>query len=240
MRLPDSTAAVAARTTGPACERARVLLASAADEALGPADMVLVRAHVAGCRECGLFESALGRALEGLPALAVLVPGPLFAAEVLARTSRRPASPAWAARARAAWQGVVRRPRFAWEAAYVCTLCWLLVFVDLIAALDWTTARVGAAARTAVPARIETAQVHVKTLRDQVVGEVARTAEGLVEAGRASATGAARTWQQQAAAWAMDQASAFADRLSSSWNTMAAWFAALFTEPPPAPARYSK
>lgn len=250
----DLTAAVAARTTGSACDRARVLLASAADEILDAADSALLRGHVGGCSDCRRFESALRSALATLPTLAELDPGPVFVAEVLARTSRSPASSSWADRARAAWQGVVRRPRFAWEAAYVCTLCWLLVFGHPVAALDWTTATVSAAARSAVPVKIQAAKVRVTSLRDQVVGDVARAAEGIVEAGRVSAKDAARTWQERAARWAMDEVSAFADDLSSSWNSLVAWFGELFaelrpeplaqpsttTEPLPRQARYSK
>jgi hypothetical protein len=234
----DLTAAVADRTSGKACGRARGLMAGAVDEAPGRDDAALLREHVEHCEDCQAFEADLACALAGLPALAEMDPGPGFVPAVLARTSGRTARATWVDHARAAWQVVVRRPRFAWETAYVCTLCWLLVFGHPVAAFDWTTARVSAAAATAVPERLQSARGHVRALKDQLVVDVTRTAGGVVEAGRDRAEAAARTWQGRAMGWANDRAAAFVDDVVASWRAVVAWFTG--TEPSSAPVRSSQ
>jgi len=230
----DLTAAVAARTSGKACDRAHTLMAAAADDELGRDEVVLLRGHVACCVDCQAFEADLASALAALPGLAEMDPDPGFAAAVLAHTSRRPAPVTWADRARGAWQAVVRRPRFAWEAAYVCTLCWLLVFGHPVAAFDWTTARVSAAASTAVPERLQSVHGQARVLKQQLVNEVARTAGVVVDAGRTRAEVAARTWQEHAMAWMHARVATF----EASWRAIVAWLTE--TEPDSAPVRSSQ
>lgn len=69
-----------------------------------------------------------------LPLLAEIDPGPGFTEAVLAGTSRRPGPFGWRRRAQSwadAWGRLVRRPRFAWEAAWCATLL-LLPFAPLV------------------------------------------------------------------------------------------------------------
>lgn len=82
-----------------------------------------------------------------LPSLAEMDPGPGFAQRVFLATSRRPAGAAWRTRWAGAWRALIRRPRFAWEAAYVATVCWVLVFGNPVAAWEWSASNIGAIAK---------------------------------------------------------------------------------------------
>ncbi len=234
----DLTASVMARTTQGACDRARVLMAGAADGEPAGDEAALLAGHVERCPGCLAFGSDLARAMASLPMLADADPGLGFLEAVLARTSRRPAAATWADRARGAWQSVIRRPRFAWEAAYVCTLCWLLVFGQPVAALNWTTARVSASARTDVSAPLVEARGHAKAMTAGLLDGVARAASGVVEAGRSRAEQAARSWQERALAWAQREMSVFARDMAASWHALVAWLTG--TEPAPGPVRSSQ
>ena len=91
--------------------------------------------------------SGLEAVLRDLPLLAELDPGPGFAERVFLATSNTPEPRGWRARAAAAWWALVRRPRFAWEAAYVVTVCWVLVFGNPVSAIEWSAANLGTVAR---------------------------------------------------------------------------------------------
>jgi hypothetical protein len=223
-----------AATGGATCDRARELLASIRDMVLDPTDASLLAAHAARCLECRTFAATLASITEALPTLSEWDPGPGFAAAVLARTSLRPAEPTWGDWWRAAWQRLVQRPRFAWEAAYVVTLCWLLIFGQPITALDWTTARVSAVARETVPARVRVVQTRVVSWRDRVTADVDR-AVSVVETGRASMEKAASGAQRQATAWWTSLAADVVSLLESSWRAILS-----ATEPPGPPARSSE
>ena len=82
-----------------------------------------------------------------LPLLADMDPGPGFAERVLMATSRKPATEGWRTRVAGAWRAMVRRPRFAWEAAYVATVCWVLVFGNPVGAIEWSATSIRAVAR---------------------------------------------------------------------------------------------
>jgi hypothetical protein len=82
-----------------------------------------------------------------LPLLSDMDPGPGFAERVLMATSRKPAPERWRARVAGAWWAMVRRPRFAWEAAYVATVCWVLVFGNPVGAIEWSATSFRAVAR---------------------------------------------------------------------------------------------
>ena len=75
------------------------------------------------------WPASLGRLAEDLPALAGVEAGDRFVTELLGRTTgrRRPVE-RWAARLAAGWGEMLRRPRFAWEAAYVATFVAALLF----------------------------------------------------------------------------------------------------------------
>jgi hypothetical protein len=242
----DVAAPVMAATGGTPCDRARALLASSRDAALNATDADLLAGHAARCTECRMFAATLAAVTDALPTLAEWDPGPGFAAAVLARTSLRQADPSWGDRWRAAWQRLVQRPRFAWEAAYVVTLCWLLIFGHPINALDWTTARVSAVARETVPARVRVVQTRVVSWRERVSADVDRVVS-LVASGRESMGNTASVAQRQATAWWTSLAADVVSLLESGWRAMVAWVNELFTdlgvsatEPPGSPARSSE
>lgn len=121
--------AILARTSGPACGSARARLCDHADRLLAPVDDDLVRMHLEGCGECGGLASALARLAIDLPPLAEIEPEAGFLAGVLARTSRRET---FASRLAAgffeACRRLGRRPRIAWEGAYVGAIALLILF----------------------------------------------------------------------------------------------------------------
>ncbi len=243
---PPLDEAVLARTLGSPCDRAQHALAAAWDERLEAPAAARVAAHLAGCEECRLVEALLTATRSGLADLAEADPGPAFAAAVFARTSRRPPRRTWADRARAVGRGWLARPRFAWEAAYVLTLCWLLVFGNPIATFDWTTARVGAVAERDLPAPVQSAGARVQAWRDRLSLELSQVVSAVPDP-RALAAGTAAGLQARAAAWTERVAAAVWGWLTSAWQDVADWLVGLFvaplpaaTEPAPQPVRSSK
>jgi predicted anti-sigma-YlaC factor YlaD len=124
---PDLTRMILERTSGTACESSRDLLCDFADQSLASDDAELVRLHLDDCAECSALTGAITRLAEQLPELAELAPDAAFVDDVLARTL-----PWWPRMKRrfptlADFGGrMVRRPRFALEAAYVCTVMLVL------------------------------------------------------------------------------------------------------------------
>lgn len=239
------TAAVLAQTTGPACDRARLLLASATDDELAPDDRLLVGGHLDGCADCRAFAAVWDAVAASLPLLAELEPDASFVEDVLARTSRRPAWRWWADDVRAAWMRVVERPRFAWEVAYVCTLCWLLVFGNPIAAFDWTTARVGAVAKEAVIRSGQIPEIQtISEIRKSVPAwpgreDVVREAGRLVGDPAAIKSAAQSVWERSAA-WGGAQVALLFESLTSTWQSVVAWLDGFFTSQPATPATPSE
>jgi hypothetical protein len=117
------------RTSGPPCQRAEALLCDYVDGTLDDVDAELVRLHLGHCQPCQELAIALARMAEDLPALAEIWPGERFLDRVLAATLP------WPARLRRRvrlfgedWVALLRRPRIAWEAAYVGTMILALIF----------------------------------------------------------------------------------------------------------------
>lgn len=124
---------VLAETSGPACRRAGELLAGRLDRPLAdPLDRELLDLHLSDCGDCRALAGVLARLADDLPGLAEIRPDRDFVDDVLAATLparvrwRRRASSVWSRRF-AAW---ARRPRFAWEAAFVLTLALLPVLAS--------------------------------------------------------------------------------------------------------------
>ncbi len=224
---------VLTRTLGSPCERAQFRAAAAWDDEPGMPATQALAAHLADCAECRHVAALLASVREGLPGLAELDPGPGFAASVLLRTSRRPARVTWADRVRAVGRTLLARPRFAWEAAYVLTLCWLLVFGNPITAFDWTTARVGAAAARDLPAPVQSAGARVQAWR-------ARLSQGLVQVSssmpdpRVIVIEAATGLQARSSAWVGRLTSVALEWLTAAWRAITDWVAGAFSEPLPA------
>lgn len=134
----DLLGRVLAATSGPACDRAGELLASRLDEAepADPLERELLDLHLAGCQSCRELARVLALLAEDLPRMAEVRPDPGFVNDVLAatlplavrwrRSLSRSFSRSWSRR----WAGWLRRPRFAWEVAFVVTLLFLPVFAS--------------------------------------------------------------------------------------------------------------
>jgi hypothetical protein len=131
---PDLTAAVLSRTAGTACERAHELLPEHADDLLGDTiDGDLLADHLIHCADCAGLDRALRMLRNDLPLQARLDPGDAFTAAVISRTSDR-ATLEWSRRLTGLWESWVKRPRFAWESAYVAT-----AFLSVVLALQGTS-----------------------------------------------------------------------------------------------------
>lgn len=115
--------------------------------------------------------SGLDAVVRDLPLLADLDPGAGFAERVLLATSHRPAPTGWRARAAAAWWAVVRRPRFAWEAAYVVTVCWVLLFGNPVSAIDWSAANISTVAKERLAPPVRELRADLDELRARLAPE---------------------------------------------------------------------
>ena len=120
-------ASVLASTCGSTCAQARELLCGLADQTLVPGDRELLSLHLETCTGCRDTAAALRELAVDLPRLQELAPHSAFVDEVLAATL--PAGVRWRRWWARTWPQWVRRPRFAWETAYICTLILTLVFV---------------------------------------------------------------------------------------------------------------
>lgn len=224
---PGWAAGVGARTAGGACDRARMLVASAADGPIPTVDAALLQGHLGACHDCRVFEADWAAIGVALPAMAIVEPGPAFTASVLAATSRRPPRARWAAQTAAAWRALVSRPRFAWEAAYVCTLCWLLVFGNPIRAFDWTTARLGAVSEAAASSAATLSALRPAAPAAPAwwpsMDDVARLGEGWVDSRQVEAAVAAA--RQQVADWLDARVSDLFGLWHAIWTEVASWFA---------------
>jgi anti-sigma factor RsiW len=156
------------RTTGSACGSARELLVPLVDGDLPAAERELLELHLESCSGCRELRAVLVRMAEDLPRLAEADPGPGFVEGVLVRT-------AWADRARGAsrrtpplrrwwrrvgsgaWASLVRRPRFAWEAAYVLVLLLmpLIAWAELPGAAAEAVGRIGRAGGETVASTVQ-------------------------------------------------------------------------------------
>jgi hypothetical protein len=120
----DLASEVLARTSGPACERARQIVVEARGHDRDPMDRRLVDLHLDTCSACTAFVSTVAALGRDLPHLAAVDPGPTFLAAVLAATSGAAAPPP--AAAEPWWTRFVVRPRFALELAFVGSMAvWL-------------------------------------------------------------------------------------------------------------------
>jgi hypothetical protein len=177
-----------------------------------------------------------------LPALAEMDPGPGFTERVLLATSMKPAPEGWRSRLADAWLALVRRPRFAWEAAYVATVCLVLAFGNPVRAIEWSAANVGTAARERLAPPVQEFRADLESWRARLSAEP--PPPGSAAAPRAEAAPAAvRVWQA-AVEWLRLTSSSVIDAIALAWDAVAAWLggpedrpAQPQTEPPTGPAR---
>jgi len=192
------------RTSGPACRRAEELLAVApgpsgswagreeelpeartsdeAEDALSPVDRELLDLHLAGCAECRALAAALAELARDLPGLAEVRPDPGFVQEVL--TATLPAAVRWRRRWRPAWDRFrseswprwLRRPRFAWEAAFLLTLVALPIFAAPEAPLQAVPERAIELTRENPVAKLEAPMAELEARLGSAIRAVRRSA----------------------------------------------------------------
>lgn len=149
----DLLAGVLARTSGPACELARRLVAPAIDGELSAEERRLLSAHLGGCADCRRLSEAVERLGEDLPLLAETHPGPGFVDRVMRATL--PLAARWRRWWRRTWPAWIARPRFAWEAAWAGTLVLVLLFATPFSPLAAMPPRALELARSVPAARLE-------------------------------------------------------------------------------------
>jgi len=208
---PDLVAGILERTSGATCARVREELVLLVDGELLGERRELVELHLGFCPDCRELRGVLEDLAGDLVLLAEVDPGPDFVESVLERTVRadRPRSlagaegVAGAGRDRAAqvtparlrrwwkttWPALVRRPRFAWEAAYVLAL----VLTPLVASADLPERAADLAGRAGRAGAVTVADV-AQGFADRA-GGVAEQAECLGE----SADAELRTFQKRVA-----------------------------------------
>jgi hypothetical protein len=125
--MADLTAAILARTSGPACGRLRELACDFVDGTLPVADGDLVRGHLEHCPACQGLVAGLHAAALLLPAFAALDPGAGFTASVLHRTHSAAIQAPAPDPLLAGWARLMGRPRAALEAAYLATAAGLIL-----------------------------------------------------------------------------------------------------------------
>ena len=189
--------------------------------------------------------AGLDAILRDLPRLADMDPGLGFTERVLRATSMKPAPVGWRARASAAWRALVRRPRFAWEAAYVATVCWVLVFGNPVGAIEWSTASLGAVARERLGPPVNEFRGGLETWRATLKPEPAWARGTTAGATADPAPPVLRAWQA-AAERVHGVATSVAETFSTAWERVVEWFARILggpsnpsTEPPAGRARSS-
>ncbi len=120
---------VLARTTGSPCGRAEELISARADNNLEGVDTSLLAGHTSHCASCRSLATVMAWLPEPLQDLAEVDPGEAFTSATLK------AMLPWRQRAARRlrnlgeeWTSLMRRPRFAWEAAYIGAAIIGLVF----------------------------------------------------------------------------------------------------------------
>jgi len=172
--------------------------------------------------------------LRDLPLLAEMDPGAGFTERILQHTSRRVAPAGWRARASAAWGGLVRRPRFAWEAAYVATVCWVLVFGNPVGAIEWSATNIGAAAREHLAPPVKELRADIELWRTRLAPPAVPGQSGAVGPQAEAASPAARAWQAMAE-WLRLTTSSFIDAIARAWDSVAALIGGPADEAAPPP-----
>ena len=187
--------------------------------------------------------SGVEAVLRDLPLLADMDPGPGFTERVLLATSERTVPEGWRARAAGTWRNLVRRPRFAWEAAYVATVCWVLLFGNPVGAIEWSAANIGTVARARLGAPVEELRGDLETWRARLAPEPSPAVDSAASRPGERVPPVMQAWQA-AADWVRRVSSSFIDAIARAWDAVAARLggpedqeARPSTEPPADPAR---
>ena len=186
---PDLTTQVLARTSGPSCERAKENLCEFVDGGAGTVEAELIRMHISACADCALLSNVLVELTTDLPLLAEIRLDERFTADVLARTIPAPRKTAtWIDRLVQGLDQLMRRPRFAFEGAYVLTVLLLVVLGVPGALLAGAPSRVAetAARDIASPVRHTVVELGV-TVSDRAQRTLDSTGARVTEEARATA-----------------------------------------------------
>ena len=234
--------------SGLTCDQARALMLDPEGSTAGLAHRPDLAAHVAGCAGCqdwmGEFQrgalawadvpaadftdevlartSGVETVMRDLPLLADMDPGPGFAERVLLATSKHPAADGWRARAAAAWWAMVRRPRFAWEVAYVATVCWVLVFGNPVGAIEWSAENLGTVARERLAPPVRELRADLDAWRAKLAPEPQQAAPGAAEGRDAVASSPADRFWEAAVDWLRQTSSSLLDAVARLWDAVAA------------------
>jgi hypothetical protein len=174
--------------------------------------------------------AGLDAILRDLPLLADMDPGPGFTGRVLRATSVKRAPAEWRARVSAGWRALVRRPRFAWEAAYVATVCWVLLFGNPVGAIEWSATNIGAVARERLGPPVKELRGDLETWRATLKPEPASARGNPAGATADPAPPVLRAWQASAG-WVRGVATSVAEAFSTAWERVVEWFARVLGEP---------
>ncbi len=212
---PGMTRQILRETSGAPCESARKQLGEYVDRMLGLEDAELIRLHLSGCEDCSGLSSVMVRMSDDLPLLAELTPDAGFVEEVLAGTGqrRRPAI-SWAARLAASWTGLLQRPRFAWEGAYIGTMMFILLF-------GIPTSPLAGVSRMALDLLQKDLGPQIPASFAQIEGKVSSTVEG-----------AQQTWQVievKVTATSQQVRADVAARTTTTWEKITGYFGTLGT-----------
>ena len=250
------------------CEQARALMLDPGGPTADLARRPDLAAHVGGCAGCqdwmNEFQrgalawaevpaadftdevlartSGLEAVVRDLPLLADMDPGPGFTGRVLLATSKQAAAEGWRARAAAAWWAMVRRPRFAWEVAYLATVCWVLVFGNPVGAIEWSAANIGTVARERLAPPVRELRADLDAWRAKLAPAPAAAPGAAEGRGAAASSPADRLWEA-AVDWLRRASSSIVDAVARMWDAVAALAgdepddAAPATEPRDAPPR---
>lgn len=125
----DLIQSVLKKTSGGSCGQAHALLPDYVDKELSSAQRVLVDRHLEKCTSCQQIHRTMEELAEELSCLAEIDPGKSFTIECLLAfqlfENRSHPQKTWFRRV---WSHFLVRPRFAWEAAYVLTLAFFIIF----------------------------------------------------------------------------------------------------------------
>jgi hypothetical protein len=125
--------------------------------------------------------------------------------------------------------GWVARPRFAWEVAYVATLCWVLVLGGPVAAWEWSASKVASVAERELPERVLDLRVDVPSLKTALVSEAAPRV-GAVEGMAARLAGRMADLWRTGAAWIERLADQVRVALGAAWQRALTWFGEMWKD----------
>jgi hypothetical protein len=165
--------------------------------------------------------SGVEAVLRDLPLLADMDPGPGFTERVLLATSKQPVSEGWRARAAGAWRTLVRRPRFAWEAAYLATVCWVLLFGNPVGAIEWSAANIGTVARERLSAPVEELRGDLEAWRARFAPEPSPALASATGRPAERVPAVLQAWQA-AADWLRRLSSSVIEMITRAWDEVAA------------------